>query len=383
MPELEPVRIRLRAIALGIVLIPLAGQWVFGGEMGGFVKRYTFATWAAPFYNAIYILLLLSLVNLLLKRRLPRLAFNHLELLVVYVMVSVASALISSDLQGVLVTLMGYPAHFADSSNNWDKLFLGVLPSWLMVNDKAALVGFYQGNSSFFRPEHVYAWIKPVLAWTVFIWALLMMMMCVNTVLRKAWVERERLTFPIVALPLAMTEHAESFFSNKLMWLGFAIAGGITLINGFAYIYPNVPCIPIKRVDYQIASSGPFAALGNVRVAFYFFAITLGFLMPVDLSFSLYFFYLLYKTEAVVVNTFGIPPGSGFPYTNSQSVGAYVAIFLAAVWGLKGHLRVVWQAALGRGDPKCDAAEPMSYRSAVTWFALSSMVLLVFARLAE
>jgi hypothetical protein len=194
---------------IGVALIPIAGQWIFGGEMGGAVKRYTFATWAAPFYNAVYILLVLSLLNLPLRRRFPRIALNHLELLAIYIMVSVASAMISSDLQGVLVTLMGYPAYFADSSNDWARMFSGALPTWLMVNDRTALIGFYQGDSSFFRPEHLSAWIRPVIAWTVFLWALLLMMLCVNTILRKAWIERERLTFPIIALPMAMTEQRD------------------------------------------------------------------------------------------------------------------------------------------------------------------------------
>ena len=39
-------------------------------------------------------------------------------------------------------------------------------------------------------------------------------------ILRKQWIERERLIFPLAQLPLEMTK--KSFFKNKLMWLGFA-----------------------------------------------------------------------------------------------------------------------------------------------------------------
>jgi len=382
MTDHKPQKIRLRAILIGLGLIPLAGMWIFGGEMGGAVQRYTFATWAAPFYNAVYILLVLSLVNLPLRKHWPAASLNGLELLTIYAMVSVGSALISSDLQGILVTLMGYPTYFADASNHWDRLFSGALPGWLMVTDKSAMVGFYNGNSTFFTPEHYLVWLKPIVAWTFFIYALIFMMMCANAILRKAWIERERLTFPIVALPMAMAEQPEAFFRNRLMWIGFAIAGGITLLNGFAYLYPNVPYIPIKRVDYQIASSGPLLALGSVRVAFYFFAITLGFLMPLDLSFSVYFFYILFKLEALVVNMMGTPPGSGFPYQSSQAFGAYMAIFCAAVWGLKGHLKHVWEVAFRKPDPQADGDEPIRYRTAVIGFGLSSLVLLIFAKLA-
>lgn len=379
MTDKKDHRIRLRAFIVGLPLVVAAGLWIFGGEMGGAVQRYTFATWAAPFYNAVYILLILSLINLALRKYAPRLSFNALELLAIYSMVSVGSALISSDLQGILVTLMGYPAYFADKVNNWDQVFSGALPHWLMVTDKATMSEFYKGHSTFWRPENYVPWIRPMAAWTLFIWALLMMMLCVNTILRKAWVERERLTFPIVALPMAMTEEPESFFKNRLMWVGFAIAGAITLINGLAYLYPQVPMIPIKRVDYQIASSGPLMALGSVRICFYFFAIALGFLMPLDLSFSLYFFYFLFKLEGLGVSMIGVPPESGFPYTESQAFGAYIGIFMVAVWGLRKHLRTVWDIAFGGGDKSQEAGEPMKYRSAIIWFGLSSMFLIGFS----
>ena len=385
----RPQRIRPRAVILGLALIPLTGMWIFGGEMGGAHQRYTFATWAAPFYNAVYILLVLSLANLLVQRRYPVLSFNGLELLTVYAMVSVGSALISSDLQGILVTLMGYPTYFADSSNDWDRLFAGALPDWLMVTDKAAMKAFYKGDSTFFTPEHYLVWLKPIAAWTVFIYALIFMMMCANTILRKAWVERERLSFPIVALPIAMAEDSESFFTNRLMWIGFAAAGAITFMNGLNYLYPSVPYIPVKRVNYELAASGPLAAVRTVRVAFYFFAITLGFLMPLDLSFSLYVFFILSKLEAVAVYVMGTPPESGFPYYTSQAFGAYLAIFCTAVWGLRGYLREVWEAAFGKraaqraqGERPVDDDEPMRYRTAIIGFVVSLLVMLFFSKVA-
>lgn len=343
------------------------------------MARYTFATWAAPFYNAVYILLVLSLINLGLRRYAPRLSFNKLELLAIYAMVSIGSALISSDMQGILVTLMGYPTYFADDMNQFNQLFHGTLPSWLMVTSKDALAGFYKGNSTFFTPQHILAWIKPIIPWTLFIWALMLMMMCVSTILRKAWVERERLTFPIVALPMAMAEEPESFFKNKLMWLGFAIAGIITLINGLSFLYPNVPYIPIKRQDIPILTGGPMDAIGRIRIAFYFFGITLGFLMPQDLSFSIYFFKWLNMAEAVLVRMSGASTESGFPYYDSQAFGAYLAIFCVAGWGLKSHIKNVWRIAMGRGEPNEDADEPMSYRSAIIWLGISSLFLLAFS----
>jgi len=38
---------------------------------------------------------------------------------------------------------------------------------------------------------------------------------------------RERLTFPIVMLPVAMTEQKGELWRNKLLWLGFALAAAL------------------------------------------------------------------------------------------------------------------------------------------------------------
>ena len=100
-------------------------------------------------------------------------------------------------------TIYSWKGADAEKGNDWDKLFAGTLPTWLMVTDLPALIPFYRGGSTLFTPAHISAWLKPIAAWTVFIWALLLMMLCVNTILRRAWIDRERLTFPIVALPLA------------------------------------------------------------------------------------------------------------------------------------------------------------------------------------
>ena len=368
--------LRFRAFLIGIPLIYLSALWIFWGEM----HLYTFCTWAAPFCNAVYILLIVSLINLLLRKYIHVLSLNRLELLAIYVMVSVGSALISSDMQGVLICLMGYPTYFANDVNNWHNLFANALPDWLLVTNKSVLTGFYRGGMDFLsEPKVMMAWLKPIIPWTLFIWALYFMMLSVSTILRKAWIERERLTFPIVALPIAMTDESEEFFKNKLMWLGFAIAGGITLINGLNMLYPSVPYIAIKRWSYPIVAGGAFSNIGAFTISFYFFAIALGFLMPLDLSFSLGFFYGMFRLQPVLAQVLGVPPGSAFPYAPSQAFGAYSAIFCAAVWGLRGYLKAVWKTAFGKGDPDGDINEPIKYRTAIILFGLSSLFLVGFS----
>lgn len=369
-------RIRPRAIIFGIAILPAIGYWLFEGEM----VRYTFATWAAPFYNAVYVLFLLTVLNMALAKFLRWKPFNHLELLCVYVIVSVGSALLSSDLLGILITLMGHPTRFATDSNGWNTLFQGVLPNWLIVSDQAALKGYYEGNSTFFIRSHIMAWLKPSLYWMIFISALFVSFASLSVLLRKQWVEAERLTFPIVQLPIAMTEAPRKFFSDRLMWMGILIAGGITLLNGLHYLYPTIPEIPIKRRDFPVSSTPPWGMINPIRIAFYFFAITLGFLMPLDLSVSSWLFYFLYLGQRVSSSALGFEPSTGMPFADDQAAGALIAIGMFAIWGMRKHLVSAFKTAFMGVDKGSDGDEPASYRVAYLGLALSLLVMYVFVR---
>ena len=370
-------RIRLRAVVLGLLLIPAIGRWLFEGEM----VRYTFATWTAPFYNAIYVLFLVTLANLLVRKLFGRAPLNRLEMLCIYVMVSVASALLSTDLVGILITLMGFPFRFATPSNQWDTLFKDALPRWLMVTDPVALKGFYEGGSTIYNWTNISAWLAPSLWWMLFIAAMFVAFLSLTVLLRKQWADAERLTFPIVQMPMAMAESPDRFFRDRLMWIGFAIAGGITLINGIHYLHPSFPEIAIRRRDFDLFPARPWDLMNPVRVSFYFFAITLGFLMPLDLSVSCWVFYLLYSLERVSAAAVGLDPGSGAPYTTDQAFGAYMAIAVFALWGSRVHLANAFRAAFARG-PGGDEDEPARYRTAFLGLVLSLIVMTVFAHAA-
>ncbi len=99
---------------------------------------------------------------------------------------------------------------------------------------------------------------------------------------------------------MEMTQESGELFKNKHMWMGFAISGTLTLMAGLHYLYPSIPCIRIVRQDVgQFITEPPWNAMGGISMAFYFWAIGIAFLMPLELSVSCWMFYWMTKLELV------------------------------------------------------------------------------------
>ncbi len=110
------------------------------------------------------------------------------------------------------------------------------------MKDRSFLADYQKGESTLYTIDHIVGWLQPVLWWAAFIFFLVFVMLCINVIMRRQWIEREKLSYPIIQLPLEMAEKGGTpFFRNKLMWLGFAIAGCFDILNGLNYLYPNIP----------------------------------------------------------------------------------------------------------------------------------------------
>lgn len=379
-------RLRPRAYALGLLCLILNQFWLIEVEL----VRWSLFTNVVPFCNAIFTLAALLLLNGLAARFLParRPPLTRAELLCVFLMICIGSALGAQQMMQLLVAALVYPARYAGYGNHWKETFVPYLPQWAMVTDPTSVSNFYVGNSSFYRPENFRPWLIPILFWCSFTLALLWTMLCINTLLRRRWTAAERLSYPTVFLPIEMTS-GPAFWQNRLLWLGFAFAGGVTLWNGFAYLFPSLPMIPIRRQQIQDAlfPNPPWNGIGSLQTSFYFFAIGIAFLMPQDLSFSLWCFYLLYKLELVFITAMGwgdvATSGAGFgnqpPYDSGQAFGAYAAVFVMTLWAMRAYLKDVWRTAFGSGPkPLDDSAEPMRYRTALLGSLFGVLVLSAF-----
>ena len=366
-----------KAILVGCILIPFNSYWIVTIEMGRYLA---YPTCISLFFNVVFTLFVLQVLNLILVRLLPQLAFSSHDLLIIYTMLSIASGISGLDMMQDVVSNLGHAFWYATPENDWEQLFWRYLPKHLIVDDLKALRGYYEESSNLLIPLHFRAWFVPCLMWTGFISLLVLMMTCLNVVLRKQWIEHEKLSYPIIQLPLEMIRHRDlsGLFGNRVLIIGFLLAVGINLLNGLGVFYPMIPQIPIRGYDLrQLLTEKPWSAVSWFPIRFYPFVIGLGFLIPLDLSFSCWSFYLIYKLQLIIGSAVGLRSLPRFPYGNEQAVGAYIGLCALALWGSRRHLWSTFRKVLALSSPLDDTHEPIRYRTA-TLIIIGVAVLLLF-----
>jgi hypothetical protein len=329
-----------RAIVIGMLLLLPNAYWVMMMEL----VRYTgHPSNIAPFANVVFIVLVLLCLNPLLRflhhqtRWSLFRPFSPTELMLVYLILSIGTAWVGHDGIQVLMPQIVYPFRYASPENRWEELFLPILPEWLYVSDKTAIRNAYEGGHLFWRPENFRPWILPLLGWGSFCVALSLLMIGLCLLVRRRWMDEERLTYPVLYLPQEITRPQSPIWRSNPFWLGFAASAFVDILNGFSALYPSVPSIKVRVWHYDpllwsLFVGYPWEALRGTRMSFYPFAIGLGLLLPPDLLFSCWFFYWFERIQRLVGLMAGWTQLPGYPWTNFQAFGGYAGIGLFAIW---------------------------------------------------
>ena len=376
-------------LLLGPVLIPVNVFWTILIE----VRWYTLDGTSLPlFITPIFMLFILVLLNLGWRKVVPRTSPLRQEKLLLYVMLVVSCTFAGHDTLQNLFGANTYPYWHRTPENKWSSLVFPYLPKWLVVSDYDTLAAMNHGNVNLYSPQgliYLQAWILPLLTWGLLFLTLVGMYLCLTVLVRRAWIENEKLTFPIVQLPLAMTSEAagKNFFANPVMWAGFGLAFLISFGNGLHTLVPTVPEFHVKLFDISsMITTRPWSALGSTQTSFYPFAVGLGDFMPLDLSFSCGFFYVAARMFRIVGSSYGWDAAqhngqaSSFPFFGEQATGAWLGLGLMLLYAGRGYWRQVFKAVrLGAGSE--DPVEARRYRAALGGLAGGALLLGVFSSL--
>lgn len=382
--------VTFRAVATAFVLIPLNAYWIVQMER---VRYSAHPTTISLFFNCVFLLCLMTAINSVVRRFRPSAAFSQGELLLVYSSLTIATCVGGHDFIQVLVPHMTWVYHEANAVNGYKQLLWPYLPSWALVPDVKATDGFYNGHDTLYTRAHLMAWLMPSLVWIAFIGTLLFVMQCVNVLIRKQWTENERLSYPLVKLPVEISstglDKADApktpLFKSRLFWFGFALAAGIDLVNSLNYYFPVIPSILTPgngQSSYDLSMYvhyKPWNAIGWTPVSYYPFIIGLGMLMPMDFLFSSWFFYWMWKLLSIGMVAGGYDSDPRMPYANYQALGGYLAFFVSTAIISRGYLTQVLRRAFGMSSTVDDRDEPLRYRTALAGIGVGLIVLIAFS----
>jgi len=329
--------ITARAVLIGLLFMAPNAYWIVMMEVRW---QLLDGTCLPLFVTPVFTLLLVSGLNAVLSKLAPRARLTAAELVTIYVMQVVVCCFTGHDTIANLIGTIAHKVRNTTLDNRWDDLFAGLFPDWMWVNNKELVDEFYQGTSdSLFAPQIVSLWQKPLLIWCGFFAMFCATLLSMAAVLRRSWIEHDRLSFPIVQLPLGITAPGkQTVLSDPLFWTAFGMAAVVSLMNGLNLFYPAVPSFPrVKITDIgRYFQNPPMNALGGTQISAYPFAVGLAYFLPTDLSFSCWFFFLLRKTQQVWRAASGRWTQD---YFGEQSAGAWLFLIVAMLWASRKQLR--------------------------------------------
>ncbi len=352
------------------------------------------------------LLVLLLVVNPLLRLLSKKLAFSRGELLTVYISCLFSTLVPGHGGEGFFVSQIIAPFYYATRENKWLDLWHQYLPQWMTPAMHAdggtygpighqAVEGWFNG----LPPGGTIpwgAWIVPLFAWASLIFAMYGALACLSVMLRAQWGDREALAFPLLRLPLEMTQdvdHADQygslgrFFKNPGLWIGVGIVVFIQLVNGLSLYFPDVPKIPMSLDMGPMLQESPWNQIGTVPIFIWPIVIGITYLLTSEVSFSLWFFYWFVKWQLMGAYLLGFSPSTsptalqawGKSFTSYQRIGAYIAYVALTLWAGREHFKHIARRAFGQVKATAEEkSEALSYPVAFWGFLLCSLFIVVW-----
>lgn len=380
----------LRAIIVGLIFACVACVVVSWAELIIASIQIAICQFAPA---AIGLLLFVVLANRLVRAAFRRLALNPAEVMIVFAMVLVAALTTSRGLiERWLPGLVGIN-YYSTPENHWVELTHPHIPDWLVPFDvrggeqQEVSRLFYEGLTPGEKiPWRL--WVTPVLMWLIPIVAIFFLYFSLASILRKQWVDHEKLIFPLTTLPIELAKEAGGrgdFFRNKLTWIGFAIPFAIFTLNGIHLLSPTVPQIPMQYNlnQYFTPMGRPWKDITYTTAFCSLAAVGFSYFLPTQLLFSLWFFYVLSRAQDIIFSAVGHPAPSMPLYPCRlphafQSAGAYFVLVAYLIKAALPHIREVVRKAWTDDPTVDDSKELLPFRVAVWGLLLAFAVAVIW-----
>ena len=229
-----------RALAIGGAFSILLAIWVCHSA---YIARSSVLTIThLPIAALFPFIFTVFVINGSLKRWMPSQALTSHELMIIFFIVFTASAVPGWAFTTYWIAVPSMPYYFANTENRWAEIFFEAMPSWLVVWDADSTVSWFYEGLPPGQSVNWMVWIMPLAWWGTFFVALFLVSASLVVILRKQWVEHERLGFPLIQIPLMLAEDTEEgralppIAQTPLFWIGFGLTFGILVWNMISYL---------------------------------------------------------------------------------------------------------------------------------------------------
>ncbi|MBM3500118.1 MAG: hypothetical protein FJX74_15790 [Armatimonadetes bacterium] len=375
---LERYGLTVRAVVLALLLTWLSGYWIRQSEIVALACQ---GTEAVPSIPGVGALLLVLMGNALVRRtRLGR-PLQLPEIITVFLFVTVATTMFGCGIGRFLLACLSAPFYYSSPAAPLEKL-ARFIPPWLSPADPLVHKWLYESAPTGHVPWHAWQW--PIVAWTGFFLMFGGMLLCLMMLFSERWGGEERLVFPLVRLPLQMIDPDYSevpFFRSRAAWIGIGLATFLNVINIVRGVFMGGPSGGLAVDLGKQLIGAPWSALRPLNVHFRPELIGLGYLISTELSFSIWFFHMLSKLQALLITGLLGLRLPGAPYAQEQGIGAYVVLGAILFWKGRGPLVAGFRALIW-GARAVSSPRAASYRWPLIGAVLGFVGAVAFCRAA-
>lgn len=332
-PAANTLRIRWSIIPLSIILCVFqAIVTILANNVSGLQVTSTLIPVFAFGILVVAVLLLNPVLRLLGAVTLGFLRpLNKPELVCIFAAMMSTAGISAFGLTEQLIPIIATPFNpeWNTPLSGWNETLIPNLNSNLYLTDPQTIRTFREGvivtapnaDTATFAENMAYyrevfdatpwaAWMGPLSYWLIFIFATYGMFYCLTYVVLGYWAQREKLIFPLAQLPLSLMPddsrglgRVPPIFKSPGFWLGFSISAAVLAWNAsvaagwLAGLNPMHLGMDKVTVTNIIRGSVFEGIGGGTEIATMFLiiftAIGISFLLPLEISFSIWFYFLI------------------------------------------------------------------------------------------
>ncbi|MCS7254729.1 MAG: DUF6785 family protein [Armatimonadota bacterium] len=388
--RLIEISVREREIGITPKAIVIAFALVIGISVAGCFSAYLrydlIGTGHLP-RCALFPIMMLMLFNSLCKRLLGRIVLSRSELLFIYCTILIMTGIPGQQYADYLYLGLLAPVYYSHPRNMPELLqydvpsWLAYIPNWFLPSKDPrsgviawAFEGMPEGAKIPWQP-----WVIPLMVWTAFYVALFYTAVGIAVLLRKQWIENEKLVFPLAQVPIEVADERRvgALIRNPMMWACFFIPTFIYSVRALHIYFPSFPGINIYRNFGVLFSGRPWDVLNYLPLNYYFDMIGITYLITTDVGFSFWFFYIVRRMQMVARAALGLT--DFYVPLEFQTIGGLLTLFGMQAWVARGYLKSLVTKAL---HPEADderGQKMISPRTTLLIISIGLVVLLLFA----